>query len=225
MQRARALARRAPHGRGGSGSATAASLRAPAPETSSGDLGIERAVIAGADAIEAARAVGDHAGEHVEPAGRAFRIGGGGDIGRQREAFEQRHDVDAAGFQHRAVGERDLVQLQFVDALGDRGVAAAGSSRARDRRPRRAAGRGSPAGSGRARTSRAGRIPPAFASAAIMRSGRMPSSVSGKRKRHDRSSMTAGRSNRMAVLDGKASARVMSLVIPWSFEPAGLPPR
>ena len=38
----------------------------------------------------------------------------------QRQAFQQRHDVDAAGFQHRAVAERDLVQLQFVDALGDR---------------------------------------------------------------------------------------------------------
>ena len=86
------------------------------------DLGIERAVIAGADAVEAAGLVGDHAGEHVEPAGRAFRIGGGGDVVGQRQAFDQRHDVDAAGLQHRAVGERDLVQLQFVDALGDGGV-------------------------------------------------------------------------------------------------------
>ena len=38
---------------------------------------------------------------------------------RQREAFEQRHDIDAAGLQHRAVGEIDLVQLELVDALGD----------------------------------------------------------------------------------------------------------
>ena len=66
-----------------------------------------------------ARAVGDDAGEDVEPAGRAFRIGGGDDLRRQRQAFQQRHDVDAVGLQHRAVGEVDLVQLQFVDALGD----------------------------------------------------------------------------------------------------------
>ena len=38
---------------------------------------------------------------------------------RQRQAFEQRHDVDAARFQHRAVGETDLVQLQPVELFGD----------------------------------------------------------------------------------------------------------
>jgi hypothetical protein len=86
------------------------------------DLGIERAVIAGADHVETARAVGDHAGEHVEPAGRAFRIGRGHDLFGQREAFQERHDVDAVGFQHRTVAEIDLVQLQFVDALGDRRI-------------------------------------------------------------------------------------------------------
>ncbi len=48
----------------------------------------------------------------------------------QREAFHQRHDVDAAGFQHRAVAERDLVQLQFVDALGDRGARSGQKARA-----------------------------------------------------------------------------------------------
>ena len=89
------------------------------------DLGIERAVIAGADHVEAAGAVGDHAGEDVEPPGGALRIGGGHDLRRQREAFQQRHDVDAVGLQHRAVGEVDLVQLQLVDALGD-GCAGAG---------------------------------------------------------------------------------------------------
>ena len=120
-------------------------------------------------------AVGDHAGEHVEPAGRAFRIGGGRDVGRQRQAFEQRHDVDAAGLQHRAVG-RARSRAASVRRCARRPwcAARAGSSRARDRRRRRAAGRGSPAGSGRARTRSAGRIPPLFASAAIMWSGRMP---------------------------------------------------
>ncbi len=87
------------------------------------NLGIKRPVIARLDAVEAARVVGDDAREHVEPAGRAFRIGGCCDILRQREAFEQRHDIDRAGLQHRAVGQRDLVQLQVLDALRDRGVA------------------------------------------------------------------------------------------------------
>ena len=72
---------------------------------------------------------------------------------RQREAFEQRHDVDAVGFQHRAVGQRELVQLEARRcARRPWSAARAGSSRARDRRPCRAAGRGSPAGSDRART-------------------------------------------------------------------------
>ena len=80
-------------------------------------------MIAGLDAVEAAGLVGDDAGEHVEPAGRAFRIGGGGNVVGQRQAFLQRHDIDATGFQHRAVGEREFVQLQVVDALRHRGRA------------------------------------------------------------------------------------------------------
>ena len=80
--------------------------------------------------VEAARLVGDHAGEDVEPPGRAFRIGGRRDVGGEREAFDQRHDVDAAGLEHGAAGERDLVQLQFVDALRDRRVRAGQKARA-----------------------------------------------------------------------------------------------
>ena len=87
------------------------------------NLGIKRAVIAGLDPVEAAQLIGDDAGEHIEPSGRAFRIGGGGNVVRQRQAFQQRHDIDATGFQHGAVGEREFVQLQFVDAPGDRGRA------------------------------------------------------------------------------------------------------
>jgi len=84
------------------------------------DLGIERAVVAGADHVEAAGAVGDDAGEHIEPSGRTLRVGGGDDLGRQRKAFQQRDDVDAIRLQHRAVGEIYFMQLQFVDALGNR---------------------------------------------------------------------------------------------------------
>ena len=80
-------------------------------------------MIAGLDAVEAAHFVGDDAGEHVEPSGRAFRIGGGGNVVGQRQAFQQRHDIDAAGLQHGAVGEREFVQLQFVDAPSHRGRA------------------------------------------------------------------------------------------------------
>ena len=40
--------------------------------------------------------------------------------GRQRQTLDQRHDIDAAGFQHGAVGEREFVQLQFGDAARDR---------------------------------------------------------------------------------------------------------
>ena len=84
------------------------------------DFGIERAFVARRDLIEAVRAIGDNAGEHVEPAGRAFRIGGGGNIGRQRQAFHQRHDMHAAGFQHSALTQIDPVQFEIFDALCDR---------------------------------------------------------------------------------------------------------
>jgi len=42
--------------------------------------------------------------------------------GGSRQRFQQRHDVDAVGLQHRAVGQIDLVQLQLIDALGHRGA-------------------------------------------------------------------------------------------------------
>ena len=115
------------------------------------DLGIERPVIAGLDAVEAARLVGDDAGEHVEPPGRALRIGGGGDVVGQRQAFLQRHDVDAAGLQHGAVGQARIRAASIRRCARRRWSSRAESSRARDRRCRRGAGRGSPAGSGRAR--------------------------------------------------------------------------
>jgi hypothetical protein len=86
------------------------------------DLGIKRTVIAHRDMVEAARLVGDHAGENVEPAGRTLGVGGGRNILGQRQAFDQRHDVDATGLEHGAVAQRDIVQLQLVDALGDGGI-------------------------------------------------------------------------------------------------------
>ena len=94
------------------------------------DLGIERAVIARADHVEPPRAVGDHAGEHVEPPGRTLRVGRGDDFRRQRQALQQRHDVDAVGLQHRAIAEIDFMQLQFIDALGHGGARSGQKARA-----------------------------------------------------------------------------------------------
>ncbi len=91
-------------------------------ERARADLGVQRAVVAELDAVEAARLVRDHAGEYIEPAGGTLRIGGSGDGVRQRQALLQRHDVDAAGLEHGAVAERDLVQLELVDALGHGGA-------------------------------------------------------------------------------------------------------
>ncbi len=63
--------------------------------------------------------VGDHPRENVEPASGAFRIAAGGDRFRQRQPLQQRHDIDAAGFQHGAVAKIDLMQGQIGKPLGD----------------------------------------------------------------------------------------------------------
>ena len=76
-------------------------------------------MIAGGQRVEAAGAVADDAGEDVEPAGRAFGVGAGADLRRQREALLQRHEIDAAALEHRAVGQVEPVQLERRDALGD----------------------------------------------------------------------------------------------------------
>jgi len=47
------------------------------------DFRKQGAVITGLDRVEGAGAVGDDAGENVDASGRAFRIGGGGDVVRQ----------------------------------------------------------------------------------------------------------------------------------------------
>ena len=83
------------------------------------DLRVQRSVIAGGDMVEAAGLVGDDTSEDIEPAGRAFGIRGRRDVVGKREAFDQRYDVDATGFEHGPVTERDLVQLQLVDTLSN----------------------------------------------------------------------------------------------------------
>jgi hypothetical protein len=89
------------------------------------DLGPERAGVACRDAVEFGPAIGDGAGQEVEPAGGGLGVRHRRDAGRQREALHQRHDIDAAFLKHRAGAEVDAVHLEFRDAVGD-GAAVSG---------------------------------------------------------------------------------------------------
>ncbi len=81
------------------------------------DLGIERAAVAFADAIELGALVGDDPGEHIEPADRAFRVGEGRHPPAQGEMLEQRDDINAILFEHRALSQIDLVHRQLVQLV------------------------------------------------------------------------------------------------------------
>ncbi len=95
------------------------------------DLGVERAGVAGLDAVEFGAAVGDQAGEEVEAAGGALGVGDGGDVAGKGEALDERDDVDAALLQHRAVPQVDAVHLEIGEAVGER-RGAAGKERGAD---------------------------------------------------------------------------------------------
>ena len=86
------------------------------------NLGEERTGIAFLHAVETVLAVGDQAGEHVEAAGRAFRVGEGGDGRAQLELLDQRHEIDAARFEHGAAGEIDLVEFELGELVAHGGV-------------------------------------------------------------------------------------------------------
>ncbi len=79
------------------------------------DFEVERAAIAFRHLVEGARLVGDDAGKNVEPPGRAFRVGACRDVGGKGQAFQERHDIDAAGLQHGAAGDVELVQRQLAE--------------------------------------------------------------------------------------------------------------
>ena len=66
------------------------------------DLGVKRPLITFPHPVELDPLVGDDAREHVEPADRAFRVGQRRHALFEREMFEQRHDIDAVLFEHRA---------------------------------------------------------------------------------------------------------------------------
>ena len=187
------------------------------------DLGIKRPVVAGLDTVEAAHLVGDHAGEHVEPSGRAFRIGGRRNLVGQRQAFQQRHDIDAAGLQHGAVGEREFVQLQFVDTLSHRGrpgQEARAHAIGHLAQPQIEARRLDLVGHeiGRWQNPAVGgqRRDHAVGQNALV--------LDGECEWHGFPSRWKRRSNPMGGLTGSGRPRYKHL-IPWSFEPAGLQPR
>ncbi len=85
------------------------------------DLGIERAAVALADAVEFGALVGNDPGEHIEPADRALRVGEGRDPLAQGEVFEQWHDIDAVLFQDRAPAQIDLVHREPLELVAHAG--------------------------------------------------------------------------------------------------------
>ena len=106
-------------------------------EGARGDFQIERAVIAGGNGVEGARAIGDDAHEHVQTAGGAFGVRRRRKIKWQLQALEQFHQIDAAGLQHRTLGKVEIVQGEVGQALLHRDAGPRQEARAHP--PRRAA--------------------------------------------------------------------------------------
>ncbi len=78
---------------------------------------IERTRIARRDLVEFLRIIGDDAGEDIKPPGRALGLVEADKMLRQIDRSQQRHDIDAAGFEHCALAEIDDMQAepaQFV---------------------------------------------------------------------------------------------------------------
>ena len=95
------------------------------------DLGVQRAVIVGPHPVELGAVIGDQPGEHVDPADRALGVGDRRGALLERQALEQRHDVDAALLEHRpGLVELELMHGERVDLLLDRGRGAGQEARA-----------------------------------------------------------------------------------------------
>ena len=75
------------------------------------DLEVQRALVAGGDLVEAEALVGDHAGEHVDPPGRALRVGLAAHVGGQRQPFLQRDQVRTVRLEDHAF----LAQVELVE--------------------------------------------------------------------------------------------------------------
>jgi hypothetical protein len=86
------------------------------------DLGEQRTRIALLHRVEPVLTVGDQPREDVEPPGRAFRVGEARDGGTKLKLLDQRHEIHATGFEHRALGEIDLVKFQLAELVAHRGV-------------------------------------------------------------------------------------------------------
>ena len=76
--------------------------------------------MAGRHAVELGAAIGDGAGQQVEPPGGGFGVGDRLHALGQCEPLHQRDEVDAALFQHRAGGKVDAVHSEFGEPVGDR---------------------------------------------------------------------------------------------------------
>ena len=81
------------------------------------DLHIDRPVIAVGHVIEGRAVIGEQADKDVHPARGALGIGPGGDAGRQGQRLLQLGDIDAALFQHRALGQVQLVHGHVLEPL------------------------------------------------------------------------------------------------------------
>jgi hypothetical protein len=74
-------------------------LAHPHAETARRDFGVERPFIASFDTVEHIALVGDEAGENIEPAGRAFRVGDRRNTVRQIQMLCKWDHIDAAMLQ------------------------------------------------------------------------------------------------------------------------------
>ena len=86
-------------------------------ETARRDFGVKRPLVLLGHAVELGAAVGDQSGEHVEPPDRALRAGDRREPLAEAQALDQRHDVDAAALEQRALGQVDLVHAEGVDLV------------------------------------------------------------------------------------------------------------
>ncbi len=86
------------------------------------DLGVEAAAVAGGDVFEFDAVVGDEADENVEATGGGFRIGFGGDLGRESELFHEGDDVDAAFFEDGFLREVEGGHAELAELVFDGGV-------------------------------------------------------------------------------------------------------
>src|SRR3989304_8083195 len=85
-------------------------------------LCVERAVVPFTDTIEFRAVVGDKPGKNVQPACGTLGIAHRGRAFPQRQALEQRNDVDATALEHAAVGDVHLVHREVFESLLDRRI-------------------------------------------------------------------------------------------------------